>query len=73
MRLYREARANPKLPWVSIIVAEGTDLEVLQREAITVAKREGGKPGMWEWSPDRLGGAWEMRLDEDNGFAIKRD
>lgn len=74
MRLYRESRASDKLPWAASIIAESEDLESLQREALQRAKREGMPPtSPWAWSADRIGGRWELRLDDDNSFTIKRD
>jgi hypothetical protein len=71
MRLYRESRAGLKLPWVASVIAEGEDLESLQREALARARREGCLAGPWAWSADQIGGRWELRLDDDNSFTIK--
>jgi hypothetical protein len=71
LRLYRESRAGLKLPWVASIIAESEDLESLQREALHRARQEGSAAGPWAWSADRLGGRWELRLDDDNSFTIK--
>lgn len=71
MRLYRESRVDTVNPWVSQLLAEGADLEGLQREAVAVARREGASGTTWTWTPERLGGLWELKLDDHNCFVIR--
>lgn len=74
MQLIRETRASVQTPWVTQVIAEGPDLESLQREAFDTARREGisNKSGhRWTWNGEQLGAAWELQLDEHNCFIIK--
>jgi hypothetical protein len=74
MRLYRETRAAIHFPWVTQVIAEGDDLEGLQKEAFAAARREGltnHAGNSWTWDTDDLGGNWLLQYDEHNCFFIR--